>query len=331
MIHPRSGAPLLGAVALLAATGLVMAQGTGQDGGRTQTHESRFSLDPIEELVSFGGIRTFADPSKDSQMGFTFPTEVREVLVKVGDVVEAGDVLIRARDNEAVAALEIQRIRAENDLEVQAAQTVLDLAQIELTAVMQLRGDGGGNQMEEDRAQNSVQGAEIDLKRAEERLREQQLQLDRLQAELERYYLVAPYDGVVQDVMVSEGESTNESRPALRLVKVDPLHLRVPEDVKRVKELGLEVGDPAWAVLALVGDSEVREGRIVAISPVTETGSQRLIVKVEVPNPDQVTAGVLAYVRFEPPEGEWIERMASPGKAAGAVVPGTAGQAGGGN
>ena len=74
-----------------------------------------------------------------------------------------------------------------------------------------------------------MKAGEIDLHRAKERLREQELQLVRLEADLERYYLVAPYDGVVQDVMVSEGESTNESRPALRLVKVDPLHLRTPE------------------------------------------------------------------------------------------------------
>src|SRR5690606_6707396 len=100
MMQPRSGLSLLGAVALYAATGLAMAGAPGQDGGRAQAQESRsYSLDPAW-VTSFGGVRTFADPSKDSLMGFTFPTEVREVLVRVGDRVEAGDVLVRARDVE---------------------------------------------------------------------------------------------------------------------------------------------------------------------------------------------------------------------------------------
>src|SRR5690606_27413848 len=115
--------------------------------------------------------------------------------------------------------------------------------------------------------------------------------------------------------MVSEGESTNESRPALRLVKIDPLHLRTPEAAARVRELDLELGDPAWVILNLGEEfgpeQEVRQGKVIAISPVTETGSQKLIVKVEVPNPGGVTAGLLAWVRFEPPEDEyWKSKMA---------------------
>lgn len=244
-------------------------------------------------------------------MGFTFPTEVREVLVKVGDRVEAGEVLVRARDNEALAAVEVQRARAENRYEIEAVENALQLARIEFENLKKLEATGGGSQLEYDRAENAVRAGEIDLKRAEERLREQELQLARLEADLDRYYLVAPYDGVVQDVMVSEGESTNESRPALRLVKVDPLHLRTPEEATKVRQIGLEVGDPAWVILNLPGDQQVREGTVIAISPVTETGSQRLIVKVEVPNPEGVTGGLLAWVRFEPPEDEyWKQKMA---------------------
>jgi len=248
-------------------------------------------------------------------MGFTFPTEVREILVKVGDRVEKGDVLVRARDNEALAAVEVQRARAENRYEIDAVQNALELAQIEYKNLQKLEATGGGSQLEFDRAENAVRAGEIELKRAEERLREQEMQLARLEADLERYYLVAPYDGVVQDVMVSEGESTNESRPALRLVKVDPLHVRTPADAARVRELDLKLGDPAWVILNLgeeLGpEQEVREGKVIAISPVTETGSQRLIVKVEVPNREGVTAGLLAWVRFEPPEDEyWKSKMA---------------------
>ena len=218
--------------------------------------------------------------------------------------------LVRARDTEAKAAVEIQRLRAENDLEVQAVQNALDLATIEFESVKQIRTQGGGSQLEYDRAENAMRAAEIDVSRAGERLREQKLQLDRLEGDLERYYLVAPYDGVVQDVMVSEGDSTNESRPALRLVKVDPLRLRVPVEASLVQGQ-LNLGDTAWMVLGLPGEPEVREGKIVEISPVTETGSQRLIVTVEAPNPDRVTAGILSWVRFSPPEDDyWRERMA---------------------
>src|SRR5690606_5738623 len=276
-----------------------------------------YSLDPAW-VTSFGGIRTFADPSKDSLMGFTFPTEVREVLVKVGDRVDAGDVLVRARDVEPLAAIEVQRARAENRYEIEAVQNALDLARIEFERIEELRDGGGSSPYEFDRAQNAVKAGEIDLKRAEERLREQELELARLEANLERYYLLAPYDGVVQDVTVSEGESTNESRPALRLVKVDPLHIRTPTEARMVRHLGLQVGDPAWVILNIDEDQPVREGTVIAISPVTERGSQRLIVKVEVLNPEGVTGSLLAWVRFEPPDDEyWKGKMAEAEKAQG--------------
>src|SRR5690606_15233113 len=194
---------------------------------------------------------------------------------------------------------------------IEAVQNALDLARIEFENLQELRRQSGGSQLEYDRAENAVKAGEVDIKRARERQRAEELQVTRRGAGLERDDLVAPYDGVVQDVMVSEGESTNESRPALRLVKVDPLHLRTPEEATKVRQLGLMVGDPAYVILNLPGDQQVREGTVIAISPVTETGSQRLIVKVEVPNPEGVTAGLLAWVRFEPPEDEyWKSKMA---------------------
>ena len=47
------------------------------------------------DFVSFGGERAKTDPSRNAVMGFPVPTQVKEVLVKGGQRVAKGDLMIR--------------------------------------------------------------------------------------------------------------------------------------------------------------------------------------------------------------------------------------------
>lgn len=260
-----------------------------------------------EWASSYGGYRVYADPIQDAVMGFSFPTEVREILVKGGDRVKAGDLLVRARDGEAVAALKFQKLRAENDWEVKAAENALDLAEIEFRAIERVRADGGGSQQEYDRSRNAVEAARINVELAKMRLEEQQIGLERFEAELERFRLSAPFDGIVQSIDVSVGHVMGDSQPVIRVVDTDRLKLMVPTPAHEA--MGLSRGDKAWIVMHLPGEPRVLVGEVTEVSPVADAPTQQMRIKVEVANPDGRPAGVLSWVRFTPPTGSWTERI----------------------
>src|SRR5262245_21817332 len=75
---------------------------------------------PVEHPIvrEFGGYRAFTRPSRDSTMGFSQPTQVQEILVKGGQVVKKGELIIRGDDGEDQALLKLQRMRAETDLPI---------------------------------------------------------------------------------------------------------------------------------------------------------------------------------------------------------------------
>jgi RND family efflux transporter MFP subunit len=267
------------------------------------------AFDSPEWARSFEGLRHFTQPSRDAIMGFSFPTEVREVKVKGGDRVKAGDLLVRARDAEAEAALRQQEHRTKNDTEIRDATSKHELAEIELKAIESARQGSGSTEQEYLRAKNTVESMKIAIEAANWRFQDQELALGRLQADLDRYRLIAPFDGVVESVKLDAGAAVADSQPVLRVVNIDRLWVAVPTPTETVMRLGLKPGDAAWVLMDTPEDPVVLAGRVIEVSPVAEFASQKTIVKVEIENPRGRPAGLAAWVRFTEPTGEWMERI----------------------
>ncbi|MBY0309038.1 MAG: hypothetical protein K2Q09_09880, partial [Phycisphaerales bacterium] len=64
-----------------------------------------------ERASAFGDLEWITRPSRDATMSFTSPVEVREILAQPGARVKTGQLLVRARDGDIVAAVEAQRVR----------------------------------------------------------------------------------------------------------------------------------------------------------------------------------------------------------------------------
>ncbi|MFI4917074.1 MAG: efflux RND transporter periplasmic adaptor subunit [Phycisphaerales bacterium JB060] len=254
--------------------------------------------------AEFGGIYHFTQPSKDAMMGFSQPSEVRQVLVTVGDRVEKGDVLVRARDADIQAALRLQQRRAKNRFEILAAENRVKLAQIEFDNQQAAQDQGGGSTLEYERAKASLENAKIELDTAEERFLEQGIALERQEAELERFAVTAQFDGTVASIEVTPGQAMQDSEPVLRLVSIDPLQVRVPTPTSTVLGESIARGDKAWVAVSVAGEPRLFEATVTEVSPVADFGSDKVWVKVEMPNPDRLLSGLPAWVRFnEPTEG----------------------------
>jgi len=119
----------------------------------------------------------------------------------------------------------------------------------------------------------------------------------------------APFDGIIDEVIVDVGDSIRDSEPVVRVVDITKLELDVPARTDVTLRLGLKVGDPAWVLVDLAGRVHVVEGVVAEVSPVANYASRTRRVQVEIDNPRAWPSGVPAWVRFEGPEGEWDEYM----------------------
>ncbi|MBX3377805.1 MAG: efflux RND transporter periplasmic adaptor subunit [Phycisphaeraceae bacterium] len=270
---------------------------------------------------SFGGEKFITRPSRDSVLGFSFPAEIVEVLVKGGQQVKRGEPLIRARDEDVRAQRDLAKLITEVDLDVQKAQYGVDLARVEFDAQKELRDKkAGGNVIDYARAEATLKARTVDLEIAKHERKQQALQLAIRQAQLDRLTILAPFDGVIDDVIVDVGQVKRETEPVLRIVNTDPLWIDVPTPTSQTLTRGLKTGDPAWVVLDLPGDGagKVWKAKVIEVGAAADPASNTRRVRVELANPSQWPSGMTAWVRFTPPEGEWAARVVEPDKRAAA-------------
>ena len=266
---------------------------------------------------SFGGERAVTKPNRDAVMGFSLSTSVKEVAVVGGQRVSAGDLLVRGDDSEDIAEARFQRERAETELPVQRARKQAELARLEFDRAEEVFRRSGLSQAEFDRARVASETAEIDLDLQLLNQTLSRLQADRAEARVAKFSLRAPWDGVVDQVLVDEGQSVREGDPVVRIVSVDPLEIDVPTPADQTLELGLKVGDRAWVLMLVARDPRVYVGTISEVAPTVDAASGTRRIRVEVPNPEHLVPGLACWVRFAEPSAEWQERIVPSREARG--------------
>lgn len=259
----------------------------------------------------FGGSKAETRPRLDTTMQFSFATEVREISARGGQRVKEGELLMTARDAEILAALDQQRLVAASDAEVRAAQQRVELAEFRFT---QLKASQTYSPTEFEELRIGAETAKVELEQARTNFERQRLSLKQLEGQAERYYLRAPFAGIVEEVLVEIGQGVNEQQKALRLVNTDRLILDAYPGTDETLRLRLDKGGKAWVLLdvepaggaAGAGGTEatwpVVEGVIDYVSPVADSVSQTRRVRVEIANAAGWPAGTQARVRFTPPE-----------------------------
>jgi RND family efflux transporter MFP subunit len=267
------------------------------------------------DLATFGGIKAPVRASRDATLSFTFPAEVSKVLVKGGQRVKQGELLIQSKDEEARAQRDLQQSQAESDLDVQKAQTGVDQAQVEFDGWKKMDKKTAGSEIEYERARTLLAARKVELDIAKLQRAQAKIQLALRQAQLDRYAINAPFDGVIDNVMVEVGEVKKDTEPVLKIVSTDPLWMDVMTGTDQTITLGLKPGDKAWVVLELPGETPVHLGRVIEVGAEADFASATRRVRVELGNADNWPAGIQAWVRFTEPEGEWAKRIAGPRKA----------------
>lgn len=276
----------------------------------------------------FGGYKADTKPSRDATMQFSLSTEVKDVLVQGGQRVKRGDVLMRARDAEILAAKERQKIIAESTTEVDNAVKQLELARFKF---QKLKEGGTFSQSEFEELRIQSESAGLQLEQAKINRTTQQVALQQIVGQAERFYLEAPFDGVIEEVMVEVGQGVTEQEKILRIVNTDRLWLDAYADTSETIRVGLKADAPAWVLVHLADAPKLVRGKVLYVSPVADSVSQTRRVRVEIENPDGWPAGTLARVRFTDPGSEWERFQVKPGGNRGQVSSASGGSSMGGD
>lgn len=129
-----------------------------------------------------------------------------------------------------------------------------------------------------------------------------------VRAELDLDYMVirAPFDGVIQERQVEEGDFVRSGDPVLTFV--DNTRLIVTASIAEQDARFVAVNNPALARLVT---GEQVNGRIRYLAPVADQSTRTFTVELEVPNADgKLPAGVTAEMQI--PAGEMLAHKVSP-------------------
>lgn len=213
---------------------------------------ARVSVEPWSDpLEALGTLR--ADESVT--LSSTVTEIVAELNFRDGEVVEAGQLLIRLEDGEEQAQL-------------RAAQALRDERRSAVERLTQL--------------QNRNMAPRADVEDSQARLRQVQAEIQALEARLTNYRVRAPFDGRVGFRNISVGSLVTPGTELVTLDKLDRMKLdfNVPESFLAILEPGL----PLTARSAAFPD-ELFEGEVSSIGSRVDPVSRSITVRAELDNP----------------------------------------------
>src|SRR5688572_5212647 len=242
---------------------------------------------------------------------------LRSFPVDLGSVVKQGDIIaqVEPRDYElrlqqsaaalaqarATVGLPLEgaddRFDPEQSSAVKQARAVLAEAKQNRERVVSLSTQGIASKSELDTVEsiykvalNRYEAALEDTRTRQAVLAQRRAEWELAKQQLSDTSLRAPFDGAVQGRLANLGEFLAAGSPVVKLVKIDPLRLRleVPERDAASVRLGQRVR------LTAEGDTNVYSGNLNRVSPAIDDASRMLLVEADIRNDGSLRPGLFA-------------------------------------
>jgi RND family efflux transporter MFP subunit len=236
------------------------------------------------------------EPFRDVLLSSAVPGRIARIHAQEGDRIAAGTVLLELESR--VEALEVERRQTIHldETELKAAREREALLKEELASTRALAERTGSVSRDElNRKQLETTLAGLEVARLEQEKLRQAIELEMARERLALQKIAAPFDGVLAQLPLDEGESVQPNQPVLRLVDDDKAFLVINLPAERAR--ALRVGD-AVRLRFLLAETVDREGSVAFISPVVDPSSGLRKVKLLFLN---------ANPRIEPGvSGQWL-------------------------
>jgi len=252
-------------------------------------------------LASAEAVEAITLPSADVTLSFVRAGRIAEVLVKEGDAVEAGQVLVRQDDEAERIQLEQLKVQAEDTTRIEAAEAQLAQKQEDLKKLEWAQKEGAATDWEVRRARLEVRIGELSLRLARFEHEQDGRKFAETKAQIDRMRLTSPVAGKVEEVAVETGEAVEPLAPVVRVVKTNPLWVNVPVPLAQARELKRGCGATVTFSGPVAEEGKgITEGRVIHVAAVADAASDTLTVRVEVPNVSSRPAGERVAVAFLP-------------------------------
>lgn len=229
---------------------------------------------------------SYLEPYRSIEISAIETGVIAEILVKEGDHVAPGDVLLLLDNEITEARLAIAKINAEGKGRLMATQAEMDIQQQRYDQLERLISSGGTNSAELSRQRATLAQAQGNHIIAEEEQKAFKLEVKQIEAELKRRVLTSPIDGIVVDITkdIAEPVSLTAARPddyLVRVVEIDRLKCigHVPalfaRGLKKGNTLRLRVED---------GEPVVVQGTVEFVSPVIDPATATVRIHLVIDN-----------------------------------------------
>ena len=200
--------------------------------------------------------------------------KISRILFKEGDNVAKGTVMIK---------LDIR----DRQNSLNEARALLNQRRVELKAATKLYKKGFSTKVRLSQAKAAIASAERQLKQA--------------QIDLSFTTIKAPYTGIVEEIMVEEGDLVGRgfsNQTVMRFVDLSPL--KISGQISEMDRVRIKKGDSAKIRL---GSGEEKTGTVGFIASVADKDTRTFRIEVAVPNPEyKLKAGISAELSLSTDE-----------------------------
>lgn len=210
-------------------------------------------------------------PKQQAQMSFAISAPVKEILVKKGDAVTAGQPLM------VLSTLDLELSVTEAEWIVRSAQLLRDRANDPYKRVFE-----NGKVI-------YAAGYVEKRQEMEAKLQSAQASLDAAKYEFARGTLLAPFDAVVVDVNIQAGEFAQAGQVVITLAEISRMQIETT-DLSERDVPAVQIGQSVNVYIEAL-DEQVT-GKVIRISPISDTVGGDVVYPVTI-ELDQQPAGLL--------------------------------------
>jgi multidrug resistance efflux pump len=194
-----------------------------------------------------------------------------------------------------ISRLQGLKLDADRTLLIKAKQATLDNKKLVLKRKEESYKKGATTITEFQEAQLDVTlaEAEVELARHEAETKSADVNLQTTHVEL--LTLKSPIDGVVKEIIQTEGEVANIDKPSIMVVRNDPLYIEI-KTLKTSIVQKLKKGDTL--AVRYPGEEDWRPASINLIAPVADARSDTQAIRLEMPNPEARSTGLSIDVKI---------------------------------
>jgi RND family efflux transporter MFP subunit len=234
------------------------------------------------------------------------PGVIEFVAPQEGDHVKADDQIVGLKDDVVMARRAVAQREAENDIEIRYSKKAAEVAAAEYEKSLEVNEKipNGVADIELQRLRLASEKSVLQIEQAENQRVIAQLKLAEADAELQTYQVIAPFDGVVTNVVKKKGEAVRQGDPILDLASTRKV--RVEGDVQITDVWSIRRGDAVRVQLDIPDvnlevEQHTFEGKVIFVDVTVNPLTREVRVWAEVENRDDILReGLSARMTIQP-------------------------------